>query len=168
MKIEDVEVGMKVKLISTLFTDSKELGYYEDTMLSVGDFGEVILVDYDDNSVRFSDNYWYSVKDLEPYSEAQQVSDNTNIGNLTVSISLEDKREIAKDILKIVLNDFNKVISDAIDQLDVDDNDDEVVEIKQAENVLNQFTDQKMTEIVEQALKEAFKETFLNTLNQPL
>jgi len=168
MKIEDVEVGMKVKLISTLFTDSKELGYHEDTMLSVGDFGEVILVDYDDNSVRFSDNYWYSVKDLEPYSEAQQVSDNTNIGNLTVSISLEDKQEIAKDILKIVLNDFNKVISDAIDQLDVDDNDDEVVEIKQAENVLNQFTDQKMTEIVEQALKEAFKETFLNTLNQPL
>ena len=144
MKIEDVEVGMKVKLISTLFTDD-ELGYHEDGMLSVGDTGEVVCVDCDDNSVRFSDYYWYSVKDLEPYkesySEAQQVPDNANIGNLTVSISLEDKQEIAKDILKIVLNDFNKVISDAIDQLDVDDNDDEVVEIKQAENVLNQFTD---------------------------
>ena len=166
MKIEDVEVGMKVKLISTLHTDD-ELGYCENLMLSVGGIGEVIYVD-DDNNVKLSDYYWYSVKDLEPYSEAQQVSDNTNIGNPTVSISLEDKQEIAKDILKIVLNDFNKVISDAIDQLDVDDNDDEVVEIKQAENDLNQFTDQKMTEIVEQALKEAFKETFLNTLNQPL
>ena len=38
--------------------------------------------------------------------------------------------------------------------------------IKQAENVLSQFTDQKMTEIVEQALKEAFKESFLSTLNK--
>lgn len=165
MKIEDVEVGMEVEVISTLFTDDNELGYHEDKMLSVGDYGEVVLVDYDDNSVRLSDNYWYSVKDLEPYKEPTQNS-NTDVGNLTVSISLEDKQEIAKDILKIVLNDFNKVISDAITQLDVDDNEDEVVEIKQAENVLSQFTDQKMTEIVEQALKEAFKESFLNTLNK--
>lgn len=167
MKIEDVEVGMKVKLISTFHTDD-ELGYCENLMLSVGGIAEVVYVD-DDRSVKLSDNYWYCVSDLKPYkesySEAQQVPDNANIGNLTVSISLEDKKEIAKDILKIVLNDFNKVISDAIDQLD-DDSEDEVVEIKQAENDLSQFTDQKMTEIVEQALKEAFKESFLNTLNK--
>lgn len=166
MKIEDVEVGMKVKLVSTLFTDNGVLGYNEDEMLSVGDAGEVVCID-DDMSVKLSDNYWYDVKDLEPYSEAQQVPDDTNIGNLTVTLSLEDKQEIAKDILKIVLNDFNKVITDAIVQLDEDEVDN-VVETKQAENVLSQFTDQKMTEIVEQALKEAFKETFLNTLNQPL
>ena len=167
MKIEDVEVGMKVKLISTFHTDA-ELGYCEGFMLSAGSIGEVISVDgYE--SVELSDDYWYSVKDLEPYSEAQQNSDNTNIGNLTVSISLEDKQEIAKDILKIVLNDFNKVISDTIAQLDVDDSEDEVgnvIEIKQAENVLEQFSDQKMTEIVKQALKEVFKETFLNSLNK--
>lgn len=163
MKVEDVEVGMEVEVISTLFIDDNELGYHEDYMLSVGDYGEVVLVDYDDNSVRLSDGWWYSVKDLEPYTESQQ---NTNIGNLAVSISLEDKQEIAKDILKIVLNDFNKVISDAITQLDDDDNENETIEIKEANNVLSQFTDQKMTEIVEQALKEAFKESFLNTLNK--
>ena len=77
---------------------------------------------------------------IKSWGKKNQKSDNTNIGNLTVSISLEDKREIAKDILKIVLNDFNKVISDAI------------------------LSDQKITEIVEQALKEAFKESFLNRL----
>lgn len=164
MKIEDVEVGMKVTLISTLHTDD-ELGYCENLMLSVGGIAEVIYVD-DDNNVKLSDYYWYSVKDLETYKEPNQNSENTNIGSLTVSISLEDKQEIAKDILKIVLNDFNKVISDAIVQLDDDGGEGEVVEIKQVENVLSQFTDQKMTEIVEQALKEAFKESFLNTLNK--
>lgn len=164
MKVEDVEVGMEVEIVSTLYTDDK-LGYSEDHMLPVGGIGEVIYVD-DDMNVKLSDNYWYSVKDLEPYKEPNKNSDNTNIGNLTVSISLEDKQEIAKDILKIVLNDFNKVISNAIAQLDDVDNEDEVVEIKQAENVLAQFTDQKITEIAEQALKEAFKESFLNTLNK--
>ena len=138
MKIEDVEVGMKVKLVSTFHTDD-ELGYCENLMLSVGGIAEVIYVD-DDNNVKLSDYYWYSVKDLETYKEPNQNSENTNIGSLTVSISLEDKQEIAKDILKIVLNDFNKVISDAI------------------------LSDQKITEIVEQALKEAFKESFLNRL----
>ena len=165
MKIEDVQVGMKVKLVSTLYTDD-ELGYNEDEMFSVGKCGEVVYID-DDYSVKLSDGYWYSVKDLEPHKESYLESQqNTNIGNLTVNISLEDKEEIAKDILKIVLKDFNKVITDAIDQLDDNDNENEAVEIKQAENVLSQFTDQKMTEIVEQALKEAFKESFLNTLNK--
>ena len=167
MKIEDVEVGMEVEVISTLFTDNNELGYHEDKMLSVGDHGEVVLVDYDDNSVKLSDGFWYSVKDLlKPYKEPKQNSDNTNIGNPTVSISLEDKQEIAKDILKIVLKDFNKVISDAIAQLD-DDSEYGAVEIKQTENVLSQFTDQKFFDMLpEQALKEVFKETFLNSLNK--
>ena len=106
MKIEDVEVGMKVKLLATLFTDVK-LGYLEDDMLSVGDCGEVVCVDYEDNSVKLSDGFWYSVKDLkphkEPYTESRQ---NTKIGNLAVNISLEDKEEIAKDILKVVLQEL--------------------------------------------------------------
>ena len=163
MKIEDVEVGMKVKLISTLFTDNGGLGYNEDKMLSVGDTGEVVCVDYEDNSVKLSDGFWYSVKDLKPYTESRQ---NTKIGNLAVNISLEDKEEIAKDILKIVLKDFNKVITDAISQLDDDDSEYGAVEIKQTENVLSQFTDQKLIEITEQALKEVLKETFLNSLNK--
>lgn len=162
MKIEDIKVGMEVKLVSTLFTDDK-LGYHND-MLSVGECGEVTLVDGNDGSVYLSDYYWYSVEDLEsceePYLETNQNSDNTNIGNLTVSVSLEDKQEIAKDILKIVLNDFNKVISDAIAQLDVDDNEDEVLEIKEANNVIEQVSNQKMSEIVEQALKYAQRNHF--------
>ena len=112
--------------------------------------------------------FWYSVKDLKPYTESRQNTNigNTNLRNLTVSISLEDKQEIAKDILKIVLKDFNKVITDAITQLDVDDSEYGAVEIKQTENVLSQFTDQKLIEITEQALKEVLKETFLNSLNK--
>ena len=60
MKIEDVEVGMKVKLLATLFTDVK-LGYLEDDMLSVGDCGEVVCVDYEDNSVKLSDGFFGTV-----------------------------------------------------------------------------------------------------------
>lgn len=41
------------------------------------------------------------------------------IAKLTVSISVEDKEEIAKDILKIVLKDLNVIISDAIDSLEL-------------------------------------------------
>lgn len=95
----------------------------------------------------------------------ENTSKETNIGKLSVSVSLEDKQEIAKDVLKIVLNDFNKAITNATTQL-CDDSEDEVVEIKEANNVLELFTDQNMSEIVEQALKEAFKETFLNSLNK--
>ena len=47
MKIEDVEVGMEVKLVSTLFTDV-ELGYIKSTMLPVGAISEVIYVDDED------------------------------------------------------------------------------------------------------------------------
>lgn len=160
MKIEDVEVGTEVKLLATLFTDVK-LGYHEDDMLSVGDYGEVVCIDYEDSSVKLSDGFWYSVKDLkpykEPYTESRQNTNigNDNIGNLTVSISSEDKEEIAKDILKIVLKDFNKVITDAIAQLDDDDNKDEV-------NNVDQFSDQKFFDMLQQALKE----TLLNPLNK--
>ena len=147
MKIEDVEVGMEVKLLTTLFTDIK-LGYHEDDMLSVGDYGEVVCIDYEDNSVKLSDGFWYSVKDLKPYKEPYTESrQNTKIGNLAVSISLEDKREIAKDILKIVLKDFNKVITDAIAQLDDDDSEDDL-------NNVHQFSDQKFFDMLQQALKE--------------
>ena len=64
MKIEDVKVGMKVKIVSTLHTE-EQLGYSEDSMLSVGEYGEVTAVDVNDNSVYLSDFYWYSVEDLE-------------------------------------------------------------------------------------------------------
>ena len=65
MKIEDVEVGMEVKLVSTLFTDDNALGYHEDEMLSVGDCGEVVCVDYEDNSVKLSDGFLVQCKRLK-------------------------------------------------------------------------------------------------------
>ena len=155
MKIEDVEIGMEVKLVSTLHTDD-ELGYIKSKMLPVGAISEVIYVDDEDGSVKLSDDSWYSVKDLEIYTRPYAVSrQNTNIGNLTVSISSEDKEEIAKDILKIVLKDFNKVITDAIAQLDDDDSEDDL-------NNVHQFSDQKLFDMLQQALKE----TLLNPLNK--
>ena len=45
---------------------------------------------------------------------------------------------------------------------------DEVAEVKEAENVIEHFSDQKLIEITEQALKEVFKKVSLNTLNQSL
>lgn len=138
-----------MKLVSTLSTETY-LGYSAD-MLSVGECSEVVYVD-DDRSVKLSDNYWYCVSDLKPYTESRQ---NTKVGNLAVNISLEDKEEIAKDILKIVLKDFNKVITDAIAQLDDDDSEDEV-------NNVDQFSDQKFFDMLQQALKE----TLLNPLNK--
>lgn len=122
MRIEDIKIGSKVKLISTENTD-EHLGYAPNEMLSVGSVSEV--VDFGDegdecDNVELSDGYWYAVGDLEPYEESK------NIGKLTVSLSLEDKEEIAKDILKIVLQDLSVIISDAIEDLS-DDKKEEVV-----------------------------------------
>ena len=112
MDIKDVEVGMKVKLVSTLSTETY-LGYSAD-MLSVGECSEVVYVD-DDRSVKLSDNCWYCVSDLKPYTESRQ---NNKIGNLTVSISSEDKEEIAKNILKVVLQELYVGIENISKDLD--------------------------------------------------
>ena len=87
MKIEDVKIGSKVKLISTHNTD-EHLGYDLDKMLRVGSVSEV--VDFGDegdecHNVELSDGYWYAVEDLELYEESK------NIGKLTMNLSLEDK-----------------------------------------------------------------------------
>lgn len=112
MKIEDIKIGTKVKLISTEKT-GEHLGYEPTEMLSVGSVLEVIetFKSITCDHVELSDRYYYAVEDLELYEELN------NLGKLTVSISLEDKEEVAKDILKIVLQDLNVVISDAIESL---------------------------------------------------
>ena len=94
MKIEDVKIGSKVKLISTESTD-EHLGYDSHHMLRIGSVSEVVdfggSFDGCDN-VELSDGFRYAVEDLELYEESK------SIGKLTVSVSLEDKKEIAKDI----------------------------------------------------------------------
>ena len=116
MNIEDVKIGTKVKLISTEVTD-EYLGYSATEMFSIGNVSEVI--DFGDGydgceNVKLSDGYWYAVDDLELLKVPEK-----EIAKLTVSVSVEDKEEIAKDILKIVLNDLNVIISDAIDSLEL-------------------------------------------------
>ena len=114
MNIEDCKIGTKVKLISTDVT-GEYLGYNSTEMLSIGSVSQV--VDFDDGydgfeNVKLSDGYWYAVDDLELLKVPEK-----EIAKLTVSLSTEDKEEIAKDILKIVLQDLNVIISDAIDNL---------------------------------------------------
>ena len=114
MKIEDVKIGTKVKLISTEHTD-EHLGYDVYEMLRVGSVSEVVDFGVEDDgchNVGLSDGHWYAVDDLKLYEESK------NIGKLTVSVSLEDKEEIAKDILKIVLRDLNDCVVGAINEID--------------------------------------------------
>ena len=116
MNIEDCKIGTKVKLISTEVTD-EYLGYSATEMFIIGSVSEVI--DFGDGydgceNVKLSDGYWYAVDDLELLKVPEK-----EIGKLTVSLSTEGANEIAKDILKIVLNDLNVIITDAIDSLEL-------------------------------------------------
>ena len=116
MNIEDVKIGNKVRVISTDVTD-EYLGYSATGMFSIGNVSEVI--DFGDGydgceNVKLSDGYWYAVDDLELLKVPEK-----EIAKLTVSVSGEDKEEIAKDILKIVLKDLNVIITDAIDSLEL-------------------------------------------------
>ena len=148
MKIEDVKIGSKVKLISTEHTD-EHLGYDRYEMLRVGSVSEVVDfgVEYDGcRNVELSDGYWYAVDDLELYEVPEK-----SIGNLTLNISVEDREEIAKDILKIVLRDLNVVISNAIENL----SDDKEEEVDQPEL---DFSNEKLQTLFDEAIKEVIKE----------
>lgn len=115
MKIEDVKIGSKVKLISTEHT-GEHLGYDRYEMLHVGSVSEVVDFGVEDDgchNVELSDGYWYAVDDLELYEDAGKV-----LSEIKVKLSLEAKEEIAKDILKIVLRDLNDCVVGAINELD--------------------------------------------------
>ena len=171
MNIEDCKIGTKVKLISTEVTD-EYLGYNSTEMLSIGSVSQV--VDFDDGydgfeNVKLSDGYWYAVDDLELLKVPEK-----EIVKLTVSVSGEDKEEIAKDILKIVLKDLNVIISDAIDSLSDDSLSNDNEEFKQpldvptvASNV--DFSDEKLQSMFEEVMKDVMKEYLrdsINTLNK--
>ena len=148
MKIEDVKIGTKVKLISTEHTD-EHLGYDRYEMLRVGSVSEVVDFGVEDDgchNVELSDGYWYAVDDLELYEDTGKV-----LSEIKVNISLEDKEEIAKDILKIVLRDLNVVISDAIEDL----SDDKEEEVAQPEL---DFSNEKLQKLFDEAIKEVIKE----------
>ena len=176
MNIEDCKIGTKVKLISTDVTD-EYLGYDSTEMLSIGSVSQV--VDFGDefdecDNVELSDGCWYAVDDLELHEVPNEV-----LSKLTVNISLEDKEEIAKDILKIVLKDLNVIITDAIDSLSndnlsSDNTSDNKKEVKQpldvptlASNV--DFSDEKLQSMFEEVMKDVMKEYLrdsIDTLNK--
>ena len=176
MNVEDCKSGTKVRLSSTEVTD-EYLGYSSTGMFSIGSVSEVIdLGDgYDGcENVKLSDGYWYAVDDLELLKVPEK-----EIAKLTVSVSVEDKEEIAKDILKIVLKDLNVIISDAIDSLSNDSLSDDSLsndneEFKQpvdvptvASNV--DFSDEKLQSMFEEVMKDVMKEYLrdsINTLNK--
>ena len=171
MNIEDVKIGNKVRVISTDVKD-EYLGYSSTGMFSIGNVSEVI--DFDDgydgcDNVELSDGYWYAVDDLELLKAPEK-----EIAKLTVSVSVEDKEEIAKDILKIVLKDLNVIITDAIGSLSDDSLSNDNVEFKQPADVPTaasnvDFSDEKLQSMFEEVMKDVMKEYLrdsINTLNK--
>ena len=100
-----------------------------DNVIPVGAVGTIIENNNSISWVSFDDEYSLEQQEVLGYKNCKVMdieelevleessSKETNIGKLTVSLSTEDTNEIAKDILKIVLNDLNVIISDAIDNL---------------------------------------------------
>ena len=155
MKIEDVKIGTKVKLISTEHTD-EHLGYNVYEMLRVGSVSEVVDFGVEDDgchNVELSDGYWYAVDDLELYEDTGKV-----LSEIKVNISLEDKEVLAKDILKIALQDLNVIISNAIEDL----SDEKEEEYTQPEL---DFSNEKLQTLFDEAIKEVIKEQMQDAIS---
>ena len=149
MNIEDVKIGMKVKLISTKVT-GEYLGYNSTEMLRIGGTGLVDEIFEDGEKhphVCLNDGYYYDVLDLELCLE-------DSLSKLTVTISDEDKEEIAKDILKIVLNDLNVIITDAIDNLS------DGVESNEPQNFFSYYglSDEELRKIMDEVTEDLMKD----------
>ena len=175
MNIEDVKVGTRVVCLN----DSSGV-------IPKGAFGTIIQDDDDCPSVswekRFSKEQYNHMGYYNVYAlmlnKIEKVSESfvpeKEIAKLTVSVSVEDKEEIAKDILKIVLNDLNVIISDAIYSLSNDSLSKDNEEVKQpvdvptvASNV--DSSDEKLQSMFEEVMKDVMKEYLrdsINTLNK--
>ena len=163
MNIEDCKIGTKVRVISTETTDNYSI-YDGSKMLGVG--GVSVVNRIEGKIVLLRDGHWYAVKDLQLYEKLPKVAvPEKEIAKLTVSISVEDKEEIAKDILKIVLKDLNVIITDAIDNL----SNDTLPDDKEDELAGFDFSDEKLQSMFEEVMKDVMKEYLrdsINTLNK--
>ena len=167
MNIEDVRVGTKVRVISTEMTD-KHLNYDGSKMLGVG--GVSVVNRIEGKIVLLRDGHWYAVKDLQLYEKLPKVAvPEKEIAKLTVSVSGEDKEEIAKDILKIVLKDLNVIINDAIDNLSNDNEEfKQPLDVPTAASNID-FSEEKLQSMFEEVMKDVMKEYLrdsINTLNK--
>ena len=120
MNIEDVKVGTRVVCLN----DSEGVIPTGSWGTIVEDCSECPYISWDDNYSfkqfcydNHMDTYPLELSEIEKLPETHVPK--KEIAKLTVSVSVEDKEEIAKDILKIVLKDLNVIISDAIDSLEL-------------------------------------------------
>ena len=155
MNIEDVKVGTRVVCLN----DSEGVIPSGSWGTVVEDYSECPYISWDDNYSfeqfcygKHLDVYPLELSEIEKLPE-QPVAEK-EIAKLTVSVSVEDKEEIAKDILKIVLKDLNVIITDAIDSLSndtlSDDKDDELAGFD--------FSDEKLQQLLDEATKDVMKE----------
>lgn len=120
MNIEDVKVGTRVVCLS----DSECVIPSGSWGTVVEDYSECPYISWDDNYSfeqfcygNHMDTYPLELSEIEKLPETHVPE--KEIAKLTVSVSVEDKEEIAKDILKIVLQDLYVIITDAIVSLEI-------------------------------------------------
>lgn len=118
MNIEDVKVGTRVTCLDddtgviptgalgTIIQDNDDCPYIS---------WDVNFSEYFFEKCGYQNVYALWLNEIEVVEEVEQQT----LSKLTVTISVEDKEEIATDILKIVLKDLNVIISDAIDSLEL-------------------------------------------------
>ena len=166
MNIEDVKVGTRVVCLN----DSEGVIPTGSWGTIVEDCSECPYISWDDNYSfeqfcygSHMDTYPLELSEIEKLPETP--TPEKEIAKLTVSVSVEDKEEIAKDILKIVLQDLNVIIADAIVSLSnntlSDDKDDELAGFD--------FSDEKLQHLFEEATKDVMKEIIreqLSSLNK--
>ena len=178
MNIEDVKVGTRVTCLDdgagviptgalgTIIQDNNDCPYIS---------WDVKFSEESSEKCGYHNVYPLWLNEIEVVEELEQQT----LSKLTVNISVEDKEEIAKDILKIVLKDLNVIITDAIDSLSNDSLSDDSLsndneEFKQpvdvptaASNV--DFSDEKLQSMFEEVMKDVMKEYLrdsINTLNK--
>ena len=166
MNIEDVKIGTRVVCLN----DSSGV-------IPKGAFG-IVIEDGEDcpcvsweklfskeqyNYMGYSNVYALMLNKIEKVSESFVPEKET--AKLTVSVSVEDKEEIAKDILKIVLKDLNVIISDAIDSLS--NGNEEVKQPLDVPTVASNIdlSEEKLQSMFEEVMKEYLRDS-INTLNK--
>lgn len=159
MNIEDVKVGTRVVCLS----DSECVIPSGSWGTVVEDYSECPYISWDDNYSfeqfcygNHMDTYPLELSEIEKLPETHVPE--KEIAKLTVSISVEDKEEIAKDILKIVLKDLNVIISDAIVSLSDDSlSNDTLSDDKDDELAGFDFSDEKLQQLLDEATKDVMK-----------
>ena len=120
MDIKDCKIGTRVVCINP----------DNDSVIPLGAVGTIIEDDTTIPWVSFDENYEVEQREVFGYSNCKVMelnelaaleenpSEGTNLGKLTVSLSTEATNKIAKDILKVVLQDLYNYIENLSKDLD--------------------------------------------------